>query len=93
MGQKIKGPVQNRMKRMFRHMKDQNQTGKRDMYEEFEASSLYCPHCKTAAPVRKRLLLVLPEGDKYEYLCSRCGTSLGGKMDYQSQANQIIIKD
>lgn len=32
-------------------------------------------------PVRKRLLLVLPEGDKYEYLCARCGTSVGDKID------------
>jgi len=32
-------------------------------------------------PVRKRLLLVLPEGDKYEYLCVQCGTTLGNKID------------
>ncbi len=28
-------------------------------------------------PVRERLLLVLPEKDKYEYLCTGCGSSLG----------------
>ena len=44
-------------------------------YEQFEATSLYCPHCKEAVPVRKKLLLILPEGDEYEYLCSRCGSS------------------
>jgi hypothetical protein len=31
-------------------------------------------------PVRERLLLVLPEGEKYEYLCARCGTSVGDKL-------------
>ena len=38
------------------------------MFKEFDATELYCPKCKRAVPVRKRLLLVLPEGDKYEYL-------------------------
>ena len=28
-------------------------------------------------PVRERLLLVLPEKDLYEYLCTGCGASLG----------------
>jgi hypothetical protein len=27
--------------------------------------------------VRERLLLVLPDGDLFEYLCARCGTSAG----------------
>jgi predicted RNA-binding Zn-ribbon protein involved in translation (DUF1610 family) len=50
-------------------------------YSDLEASELYCPTCGQAMPVRKRLLLVLPEGDKYEYLCARCGTSVGDKID------------
>ena len=33
-------------------------------FERFEASLLACPQCRRAVPVRKRLLLVLPEGDK-----------------------------
>ncbi len=32
-------------------------------------------------PVRKRLLLVLPEGEKYEYLCARCGQTVGDKIE------------
>ena len=28
-------------------------------------------------PVRERLLLVLPDKDLYEYLCTGCGGSLG----------------
>jgi hypothetical protein len=50
-----------------------------DSYEEFDAVSLYCPQCKTALPVRQRLLLVLPDGELYEYRCSRCNTLVGKK--------------
>ena len=46
-------------------------------FGDFTASELYCPKCKVAQPVRERLLLVLPSGELYEFLCSRCGTSLG----------------
>ena len=38
--------------------------------------ALACPRCNVAVPVRKRLLLVLPEGDKFEYVCSRCASDL-----------------
>jgi len=30
-------------------------------------------------PVRERLLLVLPDGDLYEYICEGCGGSVGSK--------------
>ena len=43
----------------------------------FTASELYCPKCKRSQPVRERLLLVLPSGELYEFLCRSCGTSLG----------------
>ncbi len=59
-------------------------------YGDFEATELFCPTCKQAMPVRKRLLLVLPEGDKYEYLCGQCGSSVGEKLDKDPQ-NQIKI--
>ena len=52
-----------------------------DAYKEFDATELYCPKCKQSAPVRKRLLLVLPEGDKYEYLCAYCSETVGTKID------------
>jgi hypothetical protein len=48
-------------------------------FEELEASLLFCPRCKRAVPPRRRLLLVLPDGELYEYLCPFCGTSLGTK--------------
>jgi hypothetical protein len=43
----------------------------------FTASELYCPKCRSAQPVREKLLLVLPSGELYEFLCSNCATSLG----------------
>lgn len=50
-------------------------------FDEFDAFELYCPKCAKAVPVRKHLLLALPEGDKYEYLCDNCSESLGTKLD------------
>jgi hypothetical protein len=52
-------------------------TQRKPAFERMEATLLACPHCKRAVPVRKRLLLVLPEGDKYEYLCPQCGSTCG----------------
>lgn len=54
---------------------------RRDAFEEFEATTLFCPRCRQATPARKKLLLVLPGGNKYDYLCARCGTAVGGKTD------------
>ncbi|MBN2419814.1 MAG: cytoplasmic protein [Deltaproteobacteria bacterium] len=50
-------------------------------FNELEATELYCGNCRQAVPVRKRLLLVLPEGDKYEYQCQYCGAKVGDKID------------
>ena len=49
-------------------------------FEELEASMLFCPKCKEAVPVRSKLLLVLPDGDKYDYLCTKCGSPIGSKV-------------
>jgi hypothetical protein len=46
-------------------------------FENFTASSLYCEKCKAAMPVRERLLLVLPDREIYDYLCSECRSSVG----------------
>jgi len=50
-------------------------------FDQLEAMELYCPKCRMAVPVRKYLLLVLPQGDKYEYRCRNCGTTVGDKID------------
>jgi hypothetical protein len=62
-----------------------------DAYKEFDAMELYCARCKQAVPVRKRLLLVLPEGDKYEYLCALCSATVGTKMDRQAKPISLIV--
>ena len=61
-----------------------------DSFKEFDATQLYCPRCKRAVPVRKRLLLVLAEGDKYEYLCAFCSESVGSKIDRHNKPVTIV---
>lgn len=46
-----------------------------------EASSLYCPRCARAQPVRRKLLLVLPQGEKFAYYCRVCGEEVGTKLE------------
>jgi hypothetical protein len=52
-----------------------------DSYGSLEASLLHCPRCRQAMPVRKRLLLALLDGDKYEYVCQQCGTPCASKVE------------
>lgn len=61
-------------------------------FEEFEATSLYCPKCKMAVPVRKKLLLVLPEGDEFEYLCAYCSSSVGTKINKNAPPIELIFE-
>ena len=46
-------------------------------FENFTASTLYCEKCRATTPVRERLLLVLPDKEIFDYLCSECGSSVG----------------
>ncbi len=48
-------------------------------FENFTASSLYCGKCQAAMPVRERLLLVLPDKEIYDYLCTGCAASVGSR--------------
>jgi hypothetical protein len=48
-------------------------------YRDFTASELYCPKCRRAMPVREKLLLILPSGELYDFICTGCGSSLGSK--------------
>ncbi|HMK33837.1 MAG TPA: cytoplasmic protein [Desulfomonilaceae bacterium] len=63
----------------------------RKQFDRFTATELYCPKCRQSMPVRERLLLVLPEGEKYEYLCARCGTSVGDKIVKGEPQPLIVI--
>ena len=70
---------------MFQSFSDRTES-----YRDFDATQLYCPKCKQAVPVRKRLLLVLPDGDKYEYLCANCSSTVGTKIDRSEKPLTII---
>ncbi len=48
-------------------------------FENLTASEIYCPRCRTAQPVREKLLLVLPHAELYDYRCTVCGESLGSR--------------
>jgi hypothetical protein len=50
-----------------------------EQFEDFQASVLFCARCKQPRPVRERLLLVLPDGELHEYLCTGCGASVGSR--------------
>jgi hypothetical protein len=63
---------------------------RRPAFERLEATLLACPKCKRAMPVRKRLLLVLPEGDKYEYLCEDCGSTCGTTIEQPPLPSRLI---
>jgi hypothetical protein len=60
-------------------------------FDQFEASELYCANCKRSQPVRKRLLMVLPAGNRYDYLCSVCGSSVGAKTDQDASDFKILF--
>ena len=48
-------------------------------FDQFNAALLYCNKCGKAMPVRERLLLVLPDGELYDYTCQGCNSSVGSK--------------
>jgi hypothetical protein len=60
-------------------------------FESFEASLLFCPRCREAQPVRRRLLLVLPDGELYEYTCRVCGASVGTQRDSGAPQEPRIV--
>jgi hypothetical protein len=67
------------------------QPGDAGAYADFDATELFCPQCRRAVPVRKRLLLVLPEGDKYEYLCVHCHSTVGTKVSRGQPPLNLIV--
>jgi hypothetical protein len=63
----------------------------RETYKDFDATELYCPRCKKAVRLRKRLLLILPQGEKFDYSCAFCGTSVGDKMVTTKDNARILL--
>jgi hypothetical protein len=60
-------------------------------YKDFDATELFCSQCKRAVKVRKRLLLILPEGEKYDYSCVYCGASVGDKMVTERGNSKVTL--
>jgi len=62
-----------------------------EQYKDFVATSLYCPRCQASMPVVERLLLVLPDGYLYEYVCQNCGEALGEKKESLNKDDRILF--
>jgi len=61
-------------------------------FNQLEATTLFCANCKKAVPVRKKLLLALPGGDKFDYLCVYCGNSAGTKTERNETPVQVTLR-
>jgi len=62
-----------------------------EQFESFKASRLYCRKCAKSMPVREHLLLILPDKDLYEYLCTGCGESLGQREVSLAEKQQAAL--
>jgi DNA-directed RNA polymerase subunit RPC12/RpoP len=60
-------------------------------YKDFIASRLYCDNCGCSMPVKERLLLILPDGYLYEYICSGCGKAIGDKRVSLSEQDKLLF--
>ena len=60
-------------------------------YDDLQATYLYCNRCGASMPVRERLLLVLPDGNLFEYLCTGCGSILGDKKTKQKLRERMKV--
>lgn len=60
-------------------------------FKRFQASELFCPRCRAPRPVREFLLLVLPDGELFEYRCAACGESLGKRRVQGGEQVPLLI--
>jgi hypothetical protein len=63
---------------------------KPSQFKQLQASLLYCPKCRQATPTREILLLILPDGNLYDYRCAHCGTSTGSRTDRAAAEVRIV---
>ena len=54
-------------------------------FEKMTATHLYCNNCGRSMPVQETLLLVLPDGELYDYRCARCHESVGTRKETKRQ--------
>lgn len=50
-------------------------------FEKITATHLFCDNCGMSMPVSEKLLLVLPDGNLYDYICAGCGKSVGTRQE------------
>jgi hypothetical protein len=62
---------------------------KMTQFQEFQATQLFCQHCKTVVEVREVLLLVLPRKNLYDYRCKQCGRPVGSREETDADAMSI----
>lgn len=61
-------------------------------YDDLQATCLYCNACGGSMPVRERLLLILPDGYLFEYLCANCGRTVGDKKTRLSDKDRTLLR-
>ena len=61
-------------------------------YEDLQATFLYCNHCGGSMSVREKLLLILPDGYLFEYLCTNCGQAVGDKKTKLKPEDRMFLK-
>lgn len=61
-------------------------------YEDLQATFLYCNRCGGSKPVRERLLLVLPDGYLFDYLCLNCGEVVGDKKTKLNKEDKSLLR-
>jgi len=64
-----------------------------DSFKDIQATQLYCDRCKTARPVREKLLLILPGENLHEYICTQGGNSLGKRTEPDPNNMKINVVD
>lgn len=60
-------------------------------FDAFRASTLFCKTCQKTMTVTERLLLVLPEKELHEYLCTGCQEVVGTRE--VSAAEQVMRRE
>ncbi len=61
-------------------------------YEDLQATFLYCNRCGGSMSVREKLLLILPDGYLFEYLCTNCGEVVGDKKTKLHDKDRILLR-
>ncbi len=63
-----------------------------DSFGSLDVTELFCARCQRSQPVRKHLLLVLPNGNQFDLRCAVCGESVGHKTDNDQQTFADTLK-